>query len=279
MEYRIVPGIGLVLDTGKKGKKVWFLALTHGNEPAGLQAQERFLSQYAHCLQAGQVYLLQVNPLAYALGKRFVDVNMNRIWKLEQDLTRYEDQRLQELLPYLEELDVVLDIHSVPTSTTQTMGICATRDQEIAEHVLGVDILLVDDDFDQAGSLISYVTRRGGIWFGMECGSHLDPQGADRALQVMLRILSDLEMLSMEIEPAPRIGSVFKFFQEIYPQSPEFRYLKAYANFSRIWPSESYAQDGEIIYGNQTQTDKYLGIIMDKVILGDGMGFLFDKLR
>lgn len=68
----------------------------------------------------------------------------------------------------------------------------------------------------------------------MECGSHLDPQGADRALQVMLRILSDLEMLSMEIEPAPRIGSVFKFFQEIYPQSLEFRYLKAYANFSRI---------------------------------------------
>lgn len=86
-------------------------------------------------------------------------------------------------------------MHSVATPVAHTMGICATRDQEIAEQVLGVDILLVDDDFDQAGSLISYVTRRGGIGFGMECGSHLDPQGADRALQVMLRVLSFFGMM------------------------------------------------------------------------------------
>lgn len=281
MQTKILPGIGLVLDSQIAGPSVGIFALTHGNEPAGLQAQERFLQEYGlQALKCGKVFLLQINPRAYQHNVRFLDLNMNRIGKYTRTHQGYEMQRLEELLPILEELDVALDIHSVPTPIPQTIGISATQYQAMAEEILGVDMLLVDDRFDEAGSLISYITRRGKPAFGIECGSHQDAGASERALDAMLRLLQAEKMLDLhDLKKIPPPDSVFKFFQEIYPESLDFHYLKPYRNFEMIAAGEVYAQDGQRSYRNSLDHELYLGIIMDKVILGDGMGFLFEKIR
>lgn len=278
MKYTILPGIGLMIDSEQPGKKVWILALTHGNEPAGLYAQELFLNAYSNKITSGQVYLIQVNPKAYQSAVRFIDVNMNRIGKFPQDLSRSEDQRLLELMAILNKLDVALDIHSVPTEIHQTIGIADLKHLDFAREVLKTDILLVDENFDRAGSVVSFVNRNGGIGLGVECGSHADDFASQNALQSILRLLVKMDMLDLNLDEQDKKTEVFRFFEEIFPETLNFHYLQSYQNFSELQPWEIFAQDWEKIYKNQTLAPKYLGIIMDKVILWDGMGFLFEKL-
>lgn len=64
------------------------------------------------------MYLIQVNLEAQQQNKRFVDVNMNRIIGKDENKQTYEYKRFQQLLPYLYEMDIVLDIHS----TTQEIN-------------------------------------------------------------------------------------------------------------------------------------------------------------
>ncbi len=239
MKTNILPGIGIVLDTEKAGPNVGILSLTHGNEPAGLHAQEQFLQLFGiKALQRGKVFLLQINPLAYYRNQRFIDVNMNRIGKYLATHKGYEIERVKELKPYLDQLDIILDIHSMSTPISDTIGITATKYQNIAEQILDVDILLVNDDFCSEGSITSYVTGRGGIGFGVECGSHQDQSASKKALEIILAVLRYAQMVPI-LEDREKIKSphsVFKFFQEIFPKTEQFHYLKAYSNFYRLAP-------------------------------------------
>jgi hypothetical protein len=73
---------------------------------------------------------------------------MNRIGMVTSDNT-IEYKRLQELLPYLDQMDIVLDIHSVPANDANNlMGICHTKDRFIAQEILETERLLIDDNFD-----------------------------------------------------------------------------------------------------------------------------------
>ena len=205
------------------------MALTHGNEPAGLYAQELFLNAYSNKITSGQVYLIQVNPKAYQSAVRFIDVNMNRIGKFPQDLSRYEDQRLLELMEILNKLDVALDIH-------RTIGIADLKHLDFAREVLKTDILLVDENFDRAGSVVSFVNRNGGIGLGVECGSHADDFASQNALQSVLRLLVKMDMLELNLDEQDKNTEVFRFFEEIFPETLNFHYLQSYQNFSELQP-------------------------------------------
>ena len=57
------------------------------------------------------------NPRAIDVGTRFVDVNLNRMFRDEKDLTdierqSYERSRALEVMKYLDKVDVSLDVHS-----------------------------------------------------------------------------------------------------------------------------------------------------------------------
>jgi len=62
-------------------------------------------------------------------------------------------------------MDFVLDLHSVPSPVSDTIGIAHSKDQALASKVLDVDKLLIDDHFETSGSLISYVIQHGGHAF------------------------------------------------------------------------------------------------------------------
>ncbi len=280
MMIQIIPWIWLCIDSWKEGKSVGVLALTHGNEIAGLQAQEMFVNQYSDKIIAGKLYLIQVSPESYRQAKRFIDINMNRIGTYAvQD--SYEHTRLTQLLPYLQKMDIVLDIHSVPPNNgASRMGICHTKDIEIAKRVCESDIVLADADFDKKGSVISYVTLNGGVWIGIECGSHGDDGASKNALEVMCHLVYEAGLVKERLMPKhKRAITIYEFDEEIFPQTKDFHYTKPYQNFDPIVPSEIYAEDGNIIYTNETNETKYLWIIMDRVIIGDGMWFLFKSME
>lgn len=275
-----IEGIWRHIDSWNPWKTVGILSLTHGNEPAWLQAQKERINQwYADLVVSGQIYLIQVNLKAHKQNKRFVDVNMNRIVWQEGFVDTYEYGRLQKLLPYIDGMDLVLDIHSTTQEKHNLMGICHTKDVDIAEEVLGTERILVDDNFDHQWSVISLVTRRGGVGFGIECGSHHSPDTYHNALANIHRFLAHARCYGTEVEYTNATSkTVFRFYEEIFPMSKNFMYAKNYSNFDSIAPWEIYAYDGDTTYSNTTSKELFIGLMGNEVIVGDGICFLFTKV-
>lgn len=102
------------------GPRVMVVGLTHGNEFCGAEALHWALGEGLRPLR-GTLTLAFANVAAYRsfdpekpLDSRFLDRDMNRVWRddwLEAEKTREAD-RARELLPFVREADLLLDIHS-----------------------------------------------------------------------------------------------------------------------------------------------------------------------
>lgn len=66
------------------------------------------------------------NPLAAEKGVRFIEEDLNRVFKIASDGSpmSYEAQRAQELMPLLEKFDLYLDLHQTILPVTQPFYIC-----------------------------------------------------------------------------------------------------------------------------------------------------------
>jgi uncharacterized protein len=52
------------------------------------------------------------NPSAFNLKKRYVDVNLNRVFKHHENPKNYEEILANELVKLVDENDILLDLHS-----------------------------------------------------------------------------------------------------------------------------------------------------------------------
>ncbi|MCP3918864.1 MAG: succinylglutamate desuccinylase/aspartoacylase family protein [bacterium] len=192
-----LPGISRVLgDIGKRdgGPVLVCVGALHGNEPSGvlaLQCVFEHLERDASGLR-GRLIGLVGNRLALAAGERFLDADLNRIWRdgVLDGSSRTQPREMEEVRELARELEVfsrpehsrgfVLDLHS-----TSGGGSCfTTLDDTLANrslafaipvpHVLGLEEEL-------AGTLLSYVNELGVAGIGFEAGQHLDPQTERRA--------------------------------------------------------------------------------------------------
>lgn len=110
------------IDSGRPGPVVMLNALTHGNELCGAHALH-WLFERGVRPERGTLILSFANVAAYdrfdplkPARSRFVDEDFNRIWAPRQlaDADRsVESRRAAELLPYVEEADFLLDLHSM----------------------------------------------------------------------------------------------------------------------------------------------------------------------
>lgn len=101
-------------EADRPGPHVMIAGLTHGNEPAGRAAVLRLIEEAVRP-RAGRLTLALVNPTAAAAGRRFLDRDMNRLWRddwLAGDGSSVEAARARELRPILAQVDVLLDLHT-----------------------------------------------------------------------------------------------------------------------------------------------------------------------
>lgn len=269
-------------DSRVPWKTIWIVVLTHWNEPWWLVAQQEFIKNWYHeCIKRWKVFFIRVNIEAYEQNTRFIDVNMNRIWKFLKDKNAYEYKRFYELLPILDQCDIVVDIHSTSKSINSLMWICHTKDALLAQKILKTNRLLIDDAFDDEWSLISFVTKRWWVGFGIECGYHEQDDAWKNALDNMISLLRFYDMIdsNYNYQTNTILKSTYKFYEEVYPRSESFAFTKIYENFDAINPWEVYATDWSSVYKNETNSPLYLWIIWINVRVWDGIGFLFTRLN
>jgi predicted deacylase len=98
------------------GEKVIFTGAVHGNEICGTQAILRLMRE----MEAGEIRLVAgsvsfvpvCNPLAYALGQREGERNLNRRLRATTQITQFEDAVANWLCPLLAQHDTLVDMHS-----------------------------------------------------------------------------------------------------------------------------------------------------------------------
>lgn len=205
-----IPGV-LRLDAPQPGPMLGIMAMTHGNEPAGLAALRHLLNahQLVHQLQKGTVFLI-LNNLAAAeryfkeaqdlnqTGRyRFIDRDMNRMPEAldlrevgpESD---YELQRVRALLPIYEQLEAVLDLHST-TAESEPMLI-EVDPHQAPLYCPGVKVLIRHIlPHLQGRALVELCPQAQG--YVVECGSHENPTSQQIAIQATWRMLEQLEMV------------------------------------------------------------------------------------
>jgi succinylglutamate desuccinylase len=104
--------------------KIAIVGGTHGNELTGVYAIEKLtrfperLHQYSF-----EVVTLLANPRAITANRRYIDRDLNRSFDnndlVNLELTGYEDNRAKEIAVELQDVDLIIDLHS----STSNMGL------------------------------------------------------------------------------------------------------------------------------------------------------------
>lgn len=192
-------------EGARPGPKVAIAALIHGNELCGAWAVAGLLEQLARGLRVrrGQLTLALCNLAAFDRfdpcapdASRFVEEDLNRQWSLERmaSASSLERRRAAQLRPWLEDADLLLDLHSMhepgsPLLLTGTLPrhVTLARRLGLGGHVV-IDAGHADGtrlrDFGAFGE-----PRGSAQSLLIECGYHGDPHSRRVAEDAIYRLL------------------------------------------------------------------------------------------
>jgi predicted deacylase len=193
------------------GTTLAVLGAVHGNERCGAQAITRLIADLdsgAVVLKRGTLQLIPVtNPKAYEKGVRFVERNLNRYLYPKEAKQHYEDRIDPILCAFLDKADVLLDLHSYTSQGGPFVFLGGANSDEIRyARALGVRDFVYGweeaygggrgkgSDKESQGTT-EYARLKSAMAVTLECGQHLNADGADVGYRAILRSLQHLDML------------------------------------------------------------------------------------
>jgi predicted deacylase len=209
-------------DSGVAGPHVMINAVTHGNEICGAIAVDRLFKAGVRPTR-GRLSLSFANVDAYLRWNpdephttRYVDEDFNRVWTeetLNGSRESSELRRARAMRPVIEDVDFLLDIHSMHDPHEPVM-ICGPLDKGIkfAQRV-GIPEFIVSDRGHANGTRMRDFAGFGDPASGknallVECGQHWELRAAEVAWQTAWRFLRDTECIdaataALCIDPTP----------------------------------------------------------------------------
>jgi predicted deacylase len=262
-----------VLDAGVPGPCVMVQALTHGNEICGAIALAWLLDQIATqgwrplC---GRLTLAFANVAAYSrfdpadpYPSRCVDEDYNRVWddaQLFGGRDSVELRRARALRPWVDEAELLLDIHSM-SDPCRPLMVCGQVDKNAAwARALGQPADLLVDTGHPAGLRM---IERGG--FGdpasprkallIECGQHWESAAAEVAIDTLVRFLclSGLAgaawVQAHARLPLPATQSLVRVSEAVVARSADFQFLVPAVGLGVVARAGTpIAQDGDKVW-------------------------------
>lgn len=234
-----------VFDSELPGPRVLVQALTHGNEICGAIALD-WLLRSGFRPGRGRLTLAFANVEAYArfdpanpYPSRCVDEDYNRVWADETLMGprgSVELRRARQLQPFVDEAELLLDIHSM-SEPCRPLMVCGTADKNAAfARELGMPADLLLDTGHAAGLRM---VERGG--FGdpaspkrallIECGQHWEAAAADVAVDSLVRFLgltglADAAWVQAHVRlPLPPVQRLVRVTQAVVAKTAALRFL------------------------------------------------------
>ncbi|WP_018994672.1 M14 family metallopeptidase [Thioalkalivibrio sp. ALJ2] len=264
------------------GPRLIVLGAVHGNETCGTQAAERLhdeLESGERRLQCGTLTLVpRTNPLAYELGQRMGERNLNRNLRVTEDPQDFEDRIANVLCPLLAAHDVLLDLHSFHTGGQPFIMLgprnneggledfARAREEEalaaclgprrmvegwLDTYARGVARRMKNPNASHRAQMLStdpsygigtteYMRSQGGYGVTLECGQHDDPQAPVVAYNAILNTLAHLGMIEAPATPGQDDPEVLRLVEVIDRDHPDDRFV-------REWKSFDPLREGDVI--------------------------------
>lgn len=258
------------------GKRLIILGAVHGNEISGTRGIERVLAE----IDAGQLFIKQgqvtfvpiTNPLAYQLGQRAGDRNLNRNLRPVAEPVDFEDRIANALCPLLAAHDVLLDLHSFHSpgeafvmlgpennsaelepfqlaaeeeALAVRLGPTRIVDGWLDTYARGVKHRLSRTTLVDRAQMLStdpsygigtteYMRAQGGYSLTLECGQHQDPQAPEVAYRAIMNTLAHLELID---HPAPVVQQnleILRINEVIDRNHPDDKFAQTWTSFDRV---------------------------------------------
>jgi len=141
-------------DSGKPGLHVLITAVVHGNEISGAITLDHLMKNDVRPM-VGKLSFAFANPEAYSAfdasnpwASKCIDEDMNWVWGndvLNGDQNSLEVRRAREMQPILDQVDMLLDIHSVDNATPTIMMTGAhVKGQQLAKDLATPEFIISD---------------------------------------------------------------------------------------------------------------------------------------
>lgn len=253
------------LDSGRPGPHLLINALTHGNEVCGAHALD-YLFRHDVAPKRGRLSLSFANVAAYEAFdatnpsvSRYLDEDFNRLWSaevLDAPTRSREHERAKALRPLIDDIDHLLDLHSMQTpspalalagTTKKCRTTCAaigvpTHIVVDAGHAAGVrmrDYGPFSDDNDNRTAVL------------IECGQHWLADSRDVAIDAAIRFLAafdvvDTNWLAPRLSTAPPSQRIVEVSKAVTVQHTDFQFLDDYQGLEVIAQAgTAIARDGD----------------------------------
>lgn len=241
----------ITIKVGKKiGSTSVIFAGIHGNEICGVEAFKKIIPKLN--IDSGTVYFILGNPEAINKNKRYIEHNLNRLFKLDNKYSSgikktYEYKRAIYLKKFLKKADALLDIHST-TNKNLPFIICENRSLKVANY-LPSDFKRIVHGFEllEAGGTDGYMLSSDKIGICVECGVHTDKKSvlvATRAITNFLQSqghISKNNLLKVINRPKFKMDSIY------YTKSSDFKLAKKFKDFEKIKKNQVIGSDGNEI--------------------------------
>lgn len=259
--------------SGTDGPLLLVVAGLHGNEMSGVRAAQRVFARIDAESMAlrGRFAALAGNLTAQSRGRRFVEMDLNRMWSpadvralLERDATndRVEEREQRELIAAIDAhvashagAVIILDLHSTSADAPPFSIISDTLQNRRIAFALSVPVILGLEEVIR-GTIQDYYGECGYVTAAIEGGQHDDPSTIDRvesALWITLvrsgvlaaGLAPDLERHRRRLRDASRgLPSVVEVIHRHgRAESDGFRMLDGFMNFSPIRRGQLVAHD------------------------------------
>jgi predicted deacylase len=229
-------------------------ALTHGNELCGAIALDFLLREGVRPLR-GSLTLSFANVAAYRAfdarepeASRYVDEDFNRIWDeptLSGSRQSSELQRARALRPILDQVDFLLDLHSMQNET-EPLALAGMRAKgsDLARRVGIPEIVVLDQGHAAGRRMRDYgafddpASAKAALL--VECGQHWRAPSAAVAVESALRFLACFDAvdpvwlrrhLPQRALPPQRVIEVT---QAVTVESDRFRFCEPYCGMETI---------------------------------------------
>jgi predicted deacylase len=268
-------------EASRPGPALIVTGAVHGNEVCGTQAIRRIVAEFESgrlALQCGRATFVPItNPMAYALGRRAGDRNLNRRLAPTDTPQEFEDHIANWLCPLLAGHDLLLDLHSFqaggqpfvmvgpPDNTgpleptthaakeealARRLGVRRAVDGWLSTYARGVERRQAfaaanpgapaDLDPRYGIGTTEYMRSHGGWALTLECGQHADPAAPQAAYDAIHHTLAHLRLIDAP-DPAPMAAMESLHLYEVIDKQ------HADDSFARAWTSFDRLQAGDLI--------------------------------
>lgn len=228
------------------GSTSMILVGVHGNETCGPLAMDFILPSLK--IQKGRLLIAYANPLAILRGVRQTDQNLNRLFRplstlSHIELRSYEFQRALYLKTFLDQCDVLLDVHASSNPESKQF-IIAERNSDRITDLLPIKTVVYGFDTVEPGGTDYYMNSIGKIGICVECGVIGSDKALDTAVQTILtflivqgHILGDAEKTEKER---------MQMYDLYLTKTDSFKLRKKLPDFAEIKKGQVIGRDGKV---------------------------------